>query len=198
MDSTSPEAYVHISRDAAPGEHTVNIQANPQYFNALQEPTKRSHVEQAAPGTHLDLANYTLGKNAHVTLEGRYAYVMTQLAGGFADLAGIKSGPPVVGDFANLNFGSYEDHGEVQKSEKDIFTYISNYAEDAADIVGNREERFEGEKAELLKQINDVESETASFTDRLIQGSALKDLDDGNFVHYGGEPWDPIIPEDLQ
>lgn len=198
IDSTSVSAYVHLSRDAAPGEDSVNTQQQPHFFNGLQEPTKRSQVKVEGAGAQADLSAYTRANNAHITLEGRYAMVMSSLANGFVDLQAVKSGPPVAAQFANLNFGSYADHGDVQKSQRDIFTYISDYAEQATEIVMQRPEAFEGERNELLEQIDAVEAETRDFAYSLIQRSSLRNLDDSDFVHYGGEEWDPLIRDDIE
>lgn len=198
IDSTSASAYVHLSRDAEANEAAVNIQQQPNFFNGLQEAAKRSRVDDEPANQPFNLARYTQANNVHVTLEGRYALVMSRLANGGADLDGIKRGAPVADAYANLNFGSYADHDEYQASEKDIFTYIDQFAEDAEEIVRNREEDFDGQKDELVQTIGDVQTETRNFADTLIQGSALKDLADDDFVHYGGEPWDPLMPADLQ
>lgn len=205
VDSTSSNAYVHLSRDAEDNEHRVNIQQQPNYFNGLIEPTKRSRVDEEAAGAHVDLARYTRENNAHVTLEGRYAFVMSQLVNGFPDLDEIKGGAPVVPGFANLNFGSYEDHGNTQVSQKHITNYISDFAEQATELVSNRAKEYEGQtdeeyaerKQEVLTTIDNVERETADFANQVIENSDLNDLDDADFVHYGGQEWDPIIPNAL-
>ncbi|MBR7793343.1 hypothetical protein KDM87_12105 [Undibacterium sp. FT147W] len=196
VDSTSPEAYVHISRNATGAEPTVNIQEQPAFFNGLNEGNKRSHINEAGVGAHVNLDQYTVANNGHITLEGRYAYVMSELANGFPDLGAIKTGAPVADDFTNLNFGSYAAHGNTQVSQRDIFTYISDYAEQAEEILNGREMDDEL-KGEAQTQITAVQTETNNFADHLISNSPLHEIGDDDFVHYGGAEWNPLFPVDF-
>lgn len=199
VDSTSPSVYVHLSRDAAGDGASVNIQQQPNFFNGRNEGNKRTQIEEGVDdNAHFDLAAYTVANNVHVTLEGRYALVMSQLANGVDNLDNVKIGPPVADGYANLNFGSYAAHNNYTASDKSVYAYIDQYAEDAEEIVRNREETYDGQKEELVQQIDKVKDDTRAFTDYLIASSDLSDLTDADFVHYGGEPWDPLIPADLQ
>ncbi|MDE1149332.1 MAG: hypothetical protein PW843_22485 [Azospirillaceae bacterium] len=196
IDSTDPSTYVHLSRDAANNEPQgrINIQARPDYFGDEDGGGRPSHVHVADEDQEeeADFQRYTLDNNTHVTLEGRYAQVMSELANGYADLDGIKRGPPVAEHFTNLNFGSYARHDNTMASHKDIFGYISDYAEDAEDLARTHEETPPDAKEEQAATIRDVEQKTHDFAERLIENSTLRNLPDADFVHYGGAPWPPL------
>lgn len=197
IDSTDPAAYVHLSRSVA-NEHSVDIQQQPDFFNGLREANKGNRVEQAAPDVHAPLGRYTRANNAHVTLEGRYARVMSNLASGLDDVDAVKAGAPVDPEYANLNFGSSVDHDGAHQSDYDLFGYIHNWAEDADEYARMRPEEWEGQKDELVETIGRVHDRTAEFASHLIAASPLRDLPSEDFVHYGGIEWSPILPESLR
>lgn len=197
IDSTDPAAYVHLSRSVA-DEHRVNLQQQQDFFNGIREPNKGSRFELAGQGGHAPLGQYTRANNAHVTLEGRYARVMSNLASGLDNVDAVKSGAPVDPEYANLNFGSSADHDGAHQSDYDLFGYIHNWAEDADEYARMRPELWEGQKDELVATIGRVHDRTAEFASHLISASPLRDLESEDFVHYGGIEWSPILPESLR
>jgi hypothetical protein len=202
IDSTDSSAYVHLSRSTvSDAEDTALAPADTEVVDG--DVNKRARVEAPGDLAGFKGANNVRDNNVHITLEGRYKQVMRRLQALADEREAIKSGPPVVGDFANLNF-RVEAQGVEAKSRYTIEQWIANTAEDARDAIRtNPPEHYlaVGEDQDAIQQqiettqeligqtvqvADDVEEATMDLADHLITNSGLKDKD---LVHYAGTPW---------
>ena len=190
IESTSPSTYVHASRDGDSKFTSKNLSKTFNNVNYIGGDLA-SRTTATNP-TEKDQINKT--NNGHITLEGRYMYLMNQLVhDAFSlQLDAIKKGPPVISGYDNLNFSDYNEK-KIQISPYSIQQIIENIAEDAEDFI--RTNKNDTDDMDYpISIIKHVSEDTLNYTNHLIDSIPyLKDADkNNNLVHYHGGPWPKI------